>query len=82
MELSFGDMSVTKGQKHNFVGMNIELKNDGEVLIEMDDYIKECIQTFGESFNGGAKTPATTDLFENESKVEELNEEKKEIFII
>ena len=38
LEKYFGKMTVNKGSKHVFVGMNIELTNTGSVLIDMKDY--------------------------------------------
>ena len=48
LENTFGDMVVTRGQRHNFMGMDFELKNNGEVTILTRDYLEECIDTFGE----------------------------------
>ena len=80
LESKFGDMSVTRGDKHNFVGMNFCFTKDGKVEIIMRDYLEECIKTFGEAFNGGAKTPAQADLFKSSEEAEKLSEEKAEIF--
>ena len=55
-------MSVTRGNKHNFVGMNFELTKNGEGEIIMWDYLEECIKTFEEVFNGGDKDPSTGEL--------------------
>ena len=57
LEAEFRNISVTRGKSHNFVGMDFELTENGEVKIIMRDYLTECIATFGEKFNGGAKTP-------------------------
>ena len=80
LEKTFGKMSVTLGKKHNFVGMNIKFTEDRKVEINMNDYVSECIDTFGEKLNGGAATPATTKLFETSDEAEDLDEEKKDIF--
>ena len=46
----------------------------------MVDYLQECTNAFGESFNGGAKSPATSTLFEINKDAKELSEAKKEVF--
>ena len=47
IEERFGKMVVTRGKKHNFVGMDIEFKDNGPVQILMQEYIKECFVAFG-----------------------------------
>ena len=79
IEESFGEMSVNKGKEHVFVGMNVHLNNDGSVEISMKDYLIECIKSFGESFNGGANTPAKSTLFKISEETEELDKERKEV---
>jgi hypothetical protein len=44
LELKYGTMSVTRGTKHTYVGINFNFKQDGTVQIEMHNYIKECIE--------------------------------------
>ena len=46
----------------------------------MKEYLEECITVFGESFNGGATTPARTDLFKVDDDAATLDEERKDIF--
>ena len=42
--------------------------------------MKECIIVFGESLNGGATTPARSELFKIDPEAKELDEVKREIF--
>ena len=60
----FGDTTVHRGKKHTFLGIDIELKNYGTVKLSMDDYITECIETFGEKMGKCPPTPASGKLFE------------------
>ena len=80
LESQFGKMTVTKGDKHNFVGMDIEYNRDKTVSISMKDYIKECIETFGKQFNGGASSPAKRNLFEINETSKRLSEKRADIF--
>ena len=41
----------------------------------MKEYIKECIESFGGMFNGGASAPAKKDLFELDDTVRRLSEQ-------
>jgi hypothetical protein len=49
IEERFGEMTVTRGKEHLFLGMNIDFHKDGTATIKMKDYIKEAIADFGES---------------------------------
>ena len=80
LEDTFGEMTGTRGKKHTFVGMDIEFKEDGKVELSMREYLQECINTFGEAFNGGAKTPARPSLFEIDKDSGQLCDRKKDIF--
>ena len=42
-----GDLVVSRGKKHSFLGMEIELVKGGKINIGMQSYIKEAIKTFG-----------------------------------
>ena len=55
------------------------MKDDGTVLVGMEDYLEENFVAFGEDIICKTPTPATTNLFKvNESKL--LNEDKSENF--
>ena len=69
-EDAFGKMSVTKGSN-----MDTVFEEKGEVSISMEDYSKECMQSSGEIFNGGAKTPARSNLFEIDENVDALTDD-------
>ena len=80
IEDKFGKMVVKRGKKHTFVGMDIEIINDGRVKIMMKDYITECITSFGEDVSVGAKTPASHTLFEVDDTSPKLKKEKADTF--
>ena len=80
IEKQFGKMTVTRGKKHTFVGMDITFTPNNRVNIIMKDYITECFTVFAEDLTKGAATPATRHLFEINENSLKLNEEKSEIF--
>ena len=41
LETKFGKMSVTRGCKHKFLGMNLHFKSDRTVTIQMKDYLQD-----------------------------------------
>jgi DNA-directed RNA polymerase beta' subunit len=52
------EIPIKCGKKHTYVGMDLNLSNDREVIIMMDEYIKECIDEFPEVIKRGLKIPA------------------------
>ena len=47
LESRFWKMTVKRGKDHTFVGMDITYNDDKTVSISMNDYITECIESFG-----------------------------------
>ena len=64
IEESFGKMTVTRGAKHTFLGMDIEFNKDGTVTLAMNSYIMEAISDFAEDVSSPANTPSGKGLFE------------------
>ena len=80
IESRFGKMTVTRGNEHEFLGMDIVFNNDETVTIGMDRYVKEAIADFGEKITRKAATPATKTLFDVSPDAELLEVEKQELF--
>ena len=80
IEEKFGDMTVTRGKSHVFLGMNIDFHDDGTATIKMKEYIKEAISDFGQEITRSATTPAKRDLFEINEDSGDLTEKDREIF--
>ena len=71
-------MTITRGIKHTFVGVDIEFIGNGTVVLSMDDYVKECINIYEGKTKGRAATPAKGTLFDNdEGELGELLTEEK-----
>jgi len=75
----FDQMSITRGKKHTYLGMNFEIR-EGKVFLEMASYLSECIKSFGESITSSAASPANKSLMTINENSEKLNDEKREIF--
>jgi hypothetical protein len=80
LEEKFGEMTVTRGKEHVFLGMNIKFNEDGTATIKMKEYIQEAIADFGEDITRTAATPAKRDLFEVNEESPALKGEKRETF--
>lgn len=80
IEDEFGNMTVKRGKKHTFVGMNFDMKKNGTIGISMKDYIKESIDSYKEEIKEKVPTPARKDLFDIDTTSEKLEDERMEIF--
>ena len=77
----FGELTVSRGKRHDFLGMDIEIK-DGKVHIGMKDQVVEAIKWGGGGIQSGRKpvTPATSNLFDKCEQSEPLSTEQSEVF--
>ena len=75
----FDDLSISRGNKRDFLGMNIEFK-ERMVLIEMEDQVKEAIE-WGKR-QGGCKPaiPASEKLFEHMEDSTQLSKDDADHF--
>ena len=74
------ELVVSCGNKHNFIGMQIELVKDENVNIDMQSYIKEAIKTFGGDVPRGVTSTATNRLFYVTEGADKYSEEKAATF--
>ena len=67
-------VTVTHGDSHTYVGMDIHFKGNREVTIAMIDYLIECISDFGEVCSTVVATPAGNHIFESNPDCPKLTE--------
>ena len=81
IEVKFGNMTVTRGKHHVFLGMDITFNDDdGTVTILMKEYLKEAIVDSGMDASKVAPTPAKKDLFTVDDGSEQHDKRQGEIF--
>ena len=84
MKGHFGDLVVTRGKTHNFLGMNIHINDEKNIEIEMKDQLKEAVATFeaaeGECVNETVTSPAQKHLRDTNDDCEMLTGVKHEVF--
>ena len=84
MKSHFGDLSVTRGKTHNFLGMNIHINDEKNIEIEMKEQLKEAIATFeaveDESVTESVTSPASRHLRDTNDDCEKLTAIKSEAF--
>jgi hypothetical protein len=57
------DMRVSRGKTRDYLGMDLDYSNDGEVKITMINYLKGVLEDFPEAIVKTAVTPAANHLF-------------------
>ena len=60
-----GAITVSRGNKHTFLGMDITFNDDGTVSVDMQDYVTETIREFPDKMRKKATSPAQADLQED-----------------
>ena len=80
----FGDITVSRGEEHTFLGMNMKIRKDKKIEIEMKDQLRETIDMFN-NFEGNkieeiVSSPAQKHLRECGDKCPKLNGRKSELF--
>ena len=78
----FGKLTISRGNKHQFLGMDIELdRNNKEVIVSMIDQVEEAINMMDEDLRSDIHTPAYRDLFDTYDETsQQLDKNKSERF--
>ena len=71
-------MTVTRGKKHVFLGIEIVFKKDGTVQTKIKEHIKDAVSGFKNDITTSVVTPATRDLFEINEDSPKLSVEDSE----
>ena len=80
LEERFGVMRKSFGKKHTYLGMQVELRDDGSVHFTMPDHIKEAIDAFGEELGRTAPNPASKGIFNVNPDSPKLEESQRKKF--
>jgi hypothetical protein len=71
-------LTMHVGNKHNYLGVDLEFKQDGRLDVSMVNYLKNMIEALPEQIVGRAATPAGERLFDirDEKEAKPLEEER------
>ena len=58
----FGELVVTRGNNHTFLGMNINITGDKNIEIDMKEKLLGKIEAFGENIDEKVTTPESSHL--------------------
>ena len=75
-----GNLTVTMGKEHTYLGMDITFTKEHTVQIRMKDYLVEAIEAFGENITKVASTPVKKDLFVVDKTDNRLDQRRDELF--
>ena len=75
-----GAITVSRGNTHNFLGMDITFNDDGTLSIRMTEYIADTLREFPDKLRKSSATPARADLHQIDSSSKLLSKERGEIF--
>jgi hypothetical protein len=76
----FGNITISRGKKHNFLGTDIEIREDGMIEMTMIPHIQDAIDSFGSLCGYKVTSPAAAHLWDVNEDCEVLDEEKAIIF--
>ena len=70
-----------RGSKHVYLGMNIEFKEDGSVVIDMKEYVNDILKEFLIKFKSEGKNTflAGHTMFSNDTS-QKMNKHRRELF--
>ena len=63
LESIYGNLSITRGKLHTYLGMDMDFRAPGEVAISMIPYMQEIVDEFPDDIGTPANTPAADHLF-------------------
>ena len=78
LRAEFGEMNVTRGKRHEFLGLVLDFSKDGVVAITAPRLIGEILEDFG--ISGTSRVPAGVDLFEIDKDSPLLSEAQRRKF--
>jgi hypothetical protein len=75
-----GDLSVKRGNVHDYLGMELDFSDEGSFIVNMEQYFNEVLEDLPEDMDGIAATPAAEHLFKTRDDVAKLDEERAGLF--
>ena len=80
LESNFGKMTVTRGPRHDFLGMQIEYHGDGTASIHMPAYIQEAIDESGLQIHTNSPSPCSGTLLKIDPDSPALGRKRAQTF--
>ena len=80
MEKLYPGLTVSRGKKHKLLGMNIEFCDNVSLKIDINEYVREAIEDFGEDVRKKVSSPAAHGLFQVDLESRPPSKEKSDVY--
>ena len=80
MKIYGKDMTVRRGKKHSYLGMDMDWRVKGQLIIDMSEYNKETFSMWPEPLEKPVKTPAGEHLLKVNVDCAKLDEKRARLF--
>ena len=74
------NITITTGNKHTFLGMDIVFHNNGTLTVDMSEYVIEALQAFPDKLRKSVTSPARPDLFHLDYSSPRLSNQNSNLF--
>ena len=71
-----GEISVSEGKRHDYLGMFLDYNEDGVVQVDMRSYLSTILDDLPKEFKGKARSPAAKHLYHTDENTRKLEPEK------
>lgn len=75
-----GELSVNRGKVHDYLGMELDFSENGNVMVNMEKYLEEVLVDLPEDMDGTAVTPAAEHLFKTRDSAPKLDDQRAGLF--
>ena len=77
-----GEVKSSRGKKHDYLGMLLDYSEDGQVKIDMVEYVKKMVTEFPQDKLKGHRVsnPASENLFKVDKRSPKLDQDEAEMF--
>ena len=75
-----GEMTVSRGKKHDYLGMTLDFSEDGKCIVDMEEYLDEILSGLPEEMNGVTTIPASDHLFKTRNNAPKLSKTRAVLF--
>jgi hypothetical protein len=76
-----GEMTITRGPIHDYLGMTLDFSKPGKFIINMEKYLDQSVLVdLPEDMNGTATSPAAEHLFKTRSDATKLDKTTADLF--
>jgi hypothetical protein len=80
IEKHFGELVISRGKSHDFLGMNVTIRKDKKVSIDQHQQVEEVLKDFGPTGTRYVSSPCASHLWKTRDDAKMLSEQQAEKF--